>query len=119
MEPVRIKWIRSLTVGDSTLTKFCRVHAHLPKASRRPESTICDGVLVCSNSVASRWAKPSAVNLTPLADFNGVTLWSSRRISRDGPWVSSAARMTFAGATYVDMWTPLTPLAVVGNMEEH
>ena len=69
VEPVRIKWIRSLTVGDSTLTRFCRVHAYLPRASRRPASKTCDGVLVCSSSVASRWAKPSAVNLTQRADF--------------------------------------------------
>ena len=63
MEPVRIKWIRSLTAGDSTLTKFCRVHAHLPKAPRKPESTICGGVLVCSSQYMAlttpmhfRWA---------------------------------------------------------------
>ena len=101
-EPVRTKWIRSLTVGDSTLTRFCRLHAYLPRASCKPASTMCDGVLVWSSSVASRWAKPSAVNLTPRADFRGVICWSSKRRRREGPWVSSAVRTTFAGATCVD-----------------
>ena len=103
MLPVSARYSLSrMGFDDSMLARFGSVPARRPKASRSPESRMCEGVLDCNDVVASRCTIQSATKRIPRADTNRVVVVSRMRNNRDVLWVLSERRMNSVGAMYTE-----------------